>query len=188
MTNTIKVEKRSGSGTNFSKSLRKQGKIPAVVHGSTFNNISVDQKFFNHAYSLQKLISTIHDIEIDGVIEKVMVKEFQLNHMTREVIHIDFIKLEKEKYITARIPLFYINKSKSIAVKKGAMLNVVKYEIFLSCVYDEIPPHLIIDLDGSDVLDKYYVESLAIPKSAKLIKPGQLLANFKGKRGQVLAE
>jgi large subunit ribosomal protein L25 len=125
-------------------------------------------------------------MELDGKNVKVAVKNYQINHITQSVIHVDFIKLEKNKHVKFKIPIYFVNKSKSIAIKKGAVLNIVSYSVILDCLYDEIPPYFIVDLENSDVLHRYYVENLDVPKSAKILKPGQLLANFKGKRGQAL--
>ena len=174
-------------GTNYARKIKVLGLIPAVIYaGSETINISVDEKCFTNAFAKNALLSRIFDIEIDGKMAKVAVKDYQINHITQSVIHVDFIKLDKEKYSKFKIPLCFINKGKSIAVKKGAVFNVVTYYIFLNCLNDEIPQHLIVDLENSDVLDKYCVENLDLPKSAKIVKPGQLLANFKGKRGQDL--
>ena len=181
------ASKREGVGKNHSAKIKVGGLIPAAIYdGQKTINISVDEKFFTTAFGHNKLLSHIFDLEIDGKVTKVAVKDYQINHITQSVIHIDFIKLEQNKSIKFKIPLYFINKSKSIAVKKGAVLNIITYYVFLNCVYDEIPPHFIIDLENSDVLDKYFVEGLEIPKSAKIIQAGQLLANFKGKRGQAL--
>jgi hypothetical protein len=43
-----------------------------------------------------------------------------------------------------------------------------------------------LNLTNQSYTVRYYVENLDVPKSAKILKPGQLLANFKGKRGQAL--
>lgn len=183
----LKASGRDGLGTNFSKKIKVIGLIPAVIYdGSETINISIDEKFFTHAFVNNKLLSHVFDLEIDGKVIKVAVKDYQINHVTQTVVHVDFIKLEKNKYVKFKIPIYFINKSKSIAIKKGAVLNVVSYSVILNCLYDEIPQYLVVDLEDSDVLNKYFVENLDIPKSAKIVKPGQLLANFKGKRGQAL--
>jgi large subunit ribosomal protein L25 len=187
MNTVLKAEKREGLGANYSAKIKEHGLIPSVIYdGAKTLNISVNEKFFTQAFNQNKLLSNVFDLEINGEIIKVAVKDYQINHITQGVIHIDFVKLEKNKYVKFKIPLYFINKSKSIAIKKGAVLNIVTYYIFLSCLNDEIPPYLVIDLENSDVLDKYFVESLNIPESATILQPKQLLANFKGKRGQAL--
>ncbi len=187
MTIVINASKRDGLGTNFAKKIKSNGLIPSVIYdGANSINISVDEKFFTRAFHENKLLSCVFDLEIDGKKTKVAVKDYQINHVTQSIIHVDFVKLEKNKYARFKIPVYYINKAKSTAIKKGAVLNIVHYYVFMDCLFDEIPPYLVVNLDGSDVLDKYFPENLEMPKSAKLVKQNQLLANFKGKRGQAL--
>lgn len=188
--NIIKALKREILGSTESVKLRNNALVPAVIYGrgKGSENISVAHKFFQKAYDERKFLSRIFEIEINGAINKLVVKDYQLNHITLQLIHIDFMRLADDLTIKLKLPIFYINKGKSEAIKLGAMLNVVKYYVHVRCLGTEIPERLEIDLADSKIGTIYYVEDLDLPKSAIILRPKELIANFVGKRGLKLEE
>lgn len=188
--NIIKASKREILGTKESVKLRSNFLIPAVIYGGGKDgeHISVPHKLFQKAYDERKFLSTIFEIEVDGVMTKVVVKDYQLNHITLQVIHIDFMRLANDLTIKLKLPIFYINKGKSEAVKLGAMLNVIKYYVHVRCLGDQIPERLEIDLAGSVIGQTYHVEDLNLPESVIVLRQRELIANFVGKRGLKLEE
>lgn len=187
---TLDCQLRKELGTKSSNELRIQDKIPAVIYGGDKNeimHIAIDAKIFNVLFTKKQLISKIFLIKFEnGETQKVVIKDFQIDHLSRKVLHIDFIRVCKDNLIKVKVPIFYINKSKSIAIKKGALLNIAKYYVNIKCKGDNIPEKFEIDLDGTDVTKRFYIEDLVLPKDAQIIKPGQILCNFASKRGKAI--
>jgi large subunit ribosomal protein L25 len=85
-----------------------------------------------------------------------------------------------------KIPLQYINKQKSIAIKKGAFLNIARYFVQIKCKGSNIPHSFTIDLENTDVMDRFYIENLDLPEGCQILSPKQLLCNFVSKRGKAI--
>lgn len=186
---SVKAEKRVGFGKNANKALRDAGLVPAKIDRSDNEFVALSESFFTETLKGKKLISHLFDIEINGVIERVVLKEYQTDPVTGKVTNLDFVKIHSDKFIELTVPIFYVNKSKSIAIKKGAFLNVSRYFIKLKCLGENIKEYFTIDLDGSDIDNEYRIESLELPKDSKLIgSPHDVLGNFRGKRGNVIKE
>jgi large subunit ribosomal protein L25 len=183
----VQAQKRESYGSKFSRKLREQGLITARIDRCPKNEyIIVEEKFFTNALAKRRLIAHVFDIEIDGHVERVVLKDYQKDPVSGKMVNLDFVKIHKDQYIKLRVPLFYINKSKSLAIKRGAFLNVSKFFVDLQYLGDNIAPYFIMDLDGSDVLHEYKVENLDLPKHTKVLKKNEVFANFRGKRGQKL--
>ena len=183
---TVKAEKREDFGSKYSRKLRAEGLIPAKIDKSDNSNIIIEENLFTSLLHKRQLISHIFDIEINGVVERVVLKDYQTDPVNGKIINVDFIKIHKNERIKLKVPLFYINKGKATAIKKGAFLNVSKFYIFIEYMGEDIIPYFIIDLDGADVSREFRTGDLAIPQNARFVRQNELLANFRGKRGQVL--
>jgi large subunit ribosomal protein L25 len=177
---SIKAEKRENFGSKFNHKLRTTGFIPAKIDRCDNEHIVVEESFFTTALLKRTLISHMFDIEINGVIERVVLKDYQKDPVSGKIINLDFVKIHKDKYIKLRVPLFYINKAKAIAIKKGAFLNVSRFFINLEYLGEEIVPYFVVDLDATDVLWECRTDNLPIPKTAKVLQKNELLANFRG--------
>ena len=183
----VQAQKRESYGSKFSKKLRDQGLITARIDRCETNeHVIVEEKFFTNSLIKRKLIAHVFDIEVDGVVERVILKDYQKDSVSGKIINLDFVKIHKDKYINLRVPLFYINKSKSLAVKKGAFLNVSRFFVEVAYLGESIAPYFIIDLDGSDVLHEYRIGNLPLPEHTKVLRKDEVFANFRGKRGQKL--
>jgi large subunit ribosomal protein L25 len=183
----VSAQKRSQFGSKFSASLREQGLITARIDRCSENeHIIVDGKTFDNLLGKRALITHQFDIEIDCKIERVVLKDYQKCPVSNAIINLDFVKIYDDQSIKLRVPLFYINKSKSVAVKRGAFLNVAKYYVDLKFLGKNIVQYFILDLDESDVNSEYKVSDLPLPEGSMILRKGELFANFRGKRGQKL--
>ena len=185
---SVKAEKRGSTGSKYSQKLRLEGKIPAMIDRCDNPHIIVSEAQFTKALKERKLISHIFDIEINGVVERVVLKDYQKHTVTGKIINLDFVKIHEDKFINLTVPIFYINKLKAPAIKKGAFLNVSRYFVTAKFLGSNIIPYLVINLEADDVYKEYKVRDLQLPETAKMIDSlTATCANYRGKRGQVLA-
>ena len=56
-------------------------------------------------------------------------------------------------------------KSMSPGIKRGAVLNIVRHELELTCDAAEIPDEITIDLTGTDVGDSIHISAVTLPKN-----------------------
>ena len=90
----IKAEKRANTGKNENNRLRSQGKIPVnIISGGSSTLASVDAKELTHLFNSGIRPATLIDLDLDGTVSKVFVKEVQRTPGTNVVRHIDFYKI-----------------------------------------------------------------------------------------------
>ena len=86
----VKAEARSQSGKGYNRKIRRAGKTPAVLMEkgkSTMLEVNSNQ--------LMKALKQSRDgfdLELAGVVSKVLVKECQIDPVRRTPIHLDFIR------------------------------------------------------------------------------------------------
>ncbi len=159
----LKAEKRQSTGKGESRSLRREGKIPAVLYGPDTQPVyfSINEHEFitllKNAQSSQQLIKIDTG---DGEQQAAMIKELQTKPVTEEILHIDFYKVDMNRKIRVRVPI--IVKGKSIGVELGGLLQIVRRKLEVLCLPLEIPESIEIDITDLNVGDSVHVEDISL--------------------------
>jgi large subunit ribosomal protein L25 len=83
------AKKREDSGSQVAKRLRKEGLVPGILYGHKEETIAITLS----RDDLQKTIrhgAHLIDLETDGKVEKVRIRELQWDHLGHDMFHVDF--------------------------------------------------------------------------------------------------
>src|SRR6187200_3160164 len=101
---TLEVVKRAGRGKNEARRLRVTGRIPAVVYGAqkagttpTGVPVAADPKEVLRILHSESGPKTLITLKLHGAESQVMVKEYQLDPVTHQLLHADFYQLAMDR-------------------------------------------------------------------------------------------
>ncbi len=158
---------RNTQGTGASRRLRRAGKVPGIVYGSSDApvNIELDHNNLFHALRKEAFHSSILDLEIDGKgASNVLLRDVQMHPFKQQVLHIDFQRVAANEKIHVRVPLHFINAEVSPAVKLSS--NVVSHvmnDIEVVCLPSELPEFIEIDLSSLEAQGTIHVSDMKLP-------------------------
>ena len=130
---------RKELGTGASRRLRIAGQTPGIVYGGSDApvNLSLDHNALYHALKKEAFHSSILDLEIDGAVQKVLLRDFQVHAYKQLVLHADFQRVDATHAIHVKVPLHFINADVSPAVKLSAcIISHVITDLDISCLPD----------------------------------------------------
>lgn len=168
--------KRTLEGTGASRRLRKTGQTPGIVYGGTAAPVSItlDHNALYHALKKEVFHASILDLEIDGIVEKVLLRDFQVHAYKQLVLHADFQRVAADQKIHVKVPLHFINAELSPAVKlNGAVISHVMVELEISCLPAQLPEFIIADLSALDAGQSLHVNDIALPEGVTIIVHGE---------------
>jgi len=172
------VEKRNDEEikNKASRKLKYKNYIPAVMYGLKKEPVSikVKQKEFKDLLKGRSIYSLIFDMHIDGVKkdkkETVLIKEFQRDPITREFLHVDFLRIQMEKEIETTIPIHIINEEIAIGIKEGGgVLQHGLRELHISCLPADIPEYIEYDIKNLDMGVAVRVSDIDISDKIKIL-------------------
>ncbi len=153
---TLEAVKRDGRGKNEANRLRASGKIPAVVYGSRAAGkapegvpVAVDPKAVLKILHSESGANTLINLKVDGGQARVMVKEYQLDPVTHQLLHADFYQLAMDKAITVTVPIVLKGEPRGVKVQ-GGLLDFVTRDLQVQCLPTDIPEH--VDVDVSELM------------------------------------
>ena len=65
------------------------------------------------------------------------------------------------------IPVHFINQERAPGIRRGGILNVVRHGIEMVCSVDNIPEHIVVDLDGLEIGDSIHIGAVTMPEGAR---------------------
>src|SRR5580658_5390333 len=160
---------RSGTGKGAARSVRREGRVPAVIYGGGVKPepISVDYKDVNKFIYAGHFLTSIFELELDGRKERVLPRDYQLDVVTDRPVHVDFLRLAPGSTVRIGIPVHVVNREASPGLKKGGAVNLVLHTVEVMAPADAIPESITIDLAGLDFHDSVHVSTIKLPEGCR---------------------
>ena len=126
---------RSDRGKNEARRLRATGRIPAVVYGGKDGGkpIAVDPKILSRILRTEQGANTLIALNLPGSAgARVLVKEYQLDPVTHELLHADFYRVAMDKLIRVQVTVVAHGEPKGVK-QQGGVLDIVHRQIEIEC-------------------------------------------------------
>jgi large subunit ribosomal protein L25 len=149
----LEATTRDDFGKNEARRTRRQGRVPAVVYGATSGTsgaqatpISVNPKALLTILHSESGANTLIALKVEGGGDtRVLIKDYQLDPITHELLHADFYRVAMDRVIRVTVPV--IVRGEAVGVKRdGGLLEFIRREVEVECLPGDIPEHLEVDV------------------------------------------
>jgi large subunit ribosomal protein L25 len=168
----INARKREAQGTGASRRLRRSGGVPGIVYGGTGEAVTIElnhKELYQHLTN-EKFHASILSLKLDGKAEDVLLRAFNMHPWKGHVQHIDFQRVSKDKKIHMKVPLHFINAENSPGVKEqGGVANHVLNELAITCLPDDLPVFIEVDMGHLAIGKSVHVKELKLPKGVEAV-------------------
>ncbi|OGI60542.1 hypothetical protein A2641_03345 [Candidatus Nomurabacteria bacterium RIFCSPHIGHO2_01_FULL_37_25] len=153
--------------------LRKSGKIPAVFYGAgetttsvTLSNIEFKKIWRDAGESSAIKISTANG-DVDALIHEV-----QVDPVTDEPIHVDFLAIDMKKKIRIKAPLVFEGIAGAVKSGIGNLVKVL-HEIEIEALPKDLPHNLTVDISSLKSLENnILVSDIKLPDGVVAVTSG----------------
>lgn len=160
---TLQAEVRVKSGKGPARQLRMRGLIPAIYYGPGIEpqKLAVSpldlEKTLTGAYGRNQLV----ELSVGGEKKLALVREVAINPASRELRHVDFYAVTRDRKVDAVVPLEH--EGRSVGVQKGGFLRKMYREIPVRAFPQDIPAVVTIDVSNLEINDVVRVQDLPLP-------------------------
>ena len=177
----ITAKTRKLQGTGASRRMRIAGTTPGIIYGGVTAPamIEIEHNGLFHALRKEAFHASILDMELDGVKQQVLLRDFQMHPFKQLVLHIDFQRVEAGSEIKMSVPIHYQGEENSPAVKLGgSLINHVANEIMITCLPANLPTSITVDLSNIVAGKTLFLSDIALPNGVRAIaKPKTVIAS-----------
>lgn len=167
---TIKAKKRDISANL--EMLRKAGEIPAVFYGMGKKStpISVSIIDFKKIWRDAGESSTITVSTPEGDLNT-LIHDVQVNPITDEPIHADFLVIDVNKTIQVNVPVEFEGVSNAVKGGLGTLVKVL-HEVEIEALPKDLPHNLVVDISKLETVDdQILVSDIILPKGVVMVTP-----------------
>jgi large subunit ribosomal protein L25 len=167
---------RKLQGTGASRRLRITGRTPGIVYGgaNAATNIELDHNALWHAIKKEAFHASILDMELNGTVSKVLLRDVQMHPYKQLIQHIDFQRVEADTKLTMKVPLHYSGEEESEAFKVDhCLITHVLNELQVTCMPGDLPEFIAVDLTGLKKGTSLHVKDITLPKGVTALIRGK---------------
>lgn len=169
---TLEAKTREHTGSKASARVRKDGRIPAIVygHGQDPVAISLDAHDFveglHHGHRLL-------DVKVDGKAQKMLVKDLQYDHLGRDIVHVDLMRIDVTERIHVTVPIEVKGTAKGVS--EGGIVEAHADRIEVECLAGQIPDAIVVSVKDMVVGDILHAGDIALPAGVSLVSPADTI-------------
>ena len=168
----LKAQIREKTGSDSALKVRKSGQIPAIIYGHKQEPVAVTLDAHNfieglhHGYRLM-------DVQIGKNTEKMIVKELQYDHLGKDIIHVDLMRVDVAETIRIKVPIELKGTAKG--TQEGGIVEERTGALEIECRATDIPESIVVSVKELGIGNSLHAGDIALPEGAKLISPAETL-------------
>ena len=170
-TNELNATPRVAGGKGAARSIRREGRVPAIIYGDKKDpeSVSLDYVDVLKALNTGLFLSTVFKIKVEGgATSRVIPRDIQVDPVKDFPMHVDFLRISKNARLVVEITVNFIGEEESPGMKRGGVLNVVRHEIEITAPADAIPESIEADISELDIGDTLHASALPLPAGVEL--------------------
>ena len=162
----LKAEVREHTGRKAVQKMRREGNVPAVVYGHKEEPVAITMNAHDFVEGLhhgQRLM----DLQIGSKKEKIIVKAVQYDHLGKNIIHADLMRVDITESIRVTVPIEI--KGTALGTHEGGIVESHVGKLEVECKATDIPDKIVISVKDMQVGDAVHAGDITLPDGVKLV-------------------
>jgi large subunit ribosomal protein L25 len=169
---SLEAQLREQIGSKAAAAVRKQGRIPAVVYGHQQQPVAISLDAHDFVEGLHHG-ARLMDLTLAGKNEKAIIKDLQYDHLGRDVIHADLMRVDITEVIKVVVPLELKGTPKG--AQEGGVLTAHTSRLEVQCLAINIPESIVVPVKDMEVGQSIHAGQVQLPEGVTLASPAEML-------------
>ncbi len=177
---TVAVREEAGKGA--ARSMRRAGKIPAVLYGQgeclllTVNPEELVKILKSHVGS-----TALISLTVNGAKSKqnrtALLRDYQVDPVTGALLHVDLFEISMSKPIRVKVPIKVIGGIPA-GVKEGGVLHHNMREVHVECLSAALPDHIEVDASALIIGSGIHLKAIGAREGVRFLDdPDQMVVS-----------
>jgi large subunit ribosomal protein L25 len=167
----VKANLRQEKGKGAARKIRAKGSVPAILYGLGVDPMPLTVNLFDFDKLLEGVEGTgvLLDLSIDGKETlPVMLRDYQVDVITRKFEHLDFQKVDLTKKIKLEVPIHLVGKAPGVK-DGGGILEHMRRQLEIKCLPTAIPEAIDVDVSQLNIGDILHVSDIKLPEGVEVL-------------------
>jgi large subunit ribosomal protein L25 len=166
VTGKLVVKRRAEQGSRACRELRFHGLVPANMYGHKQENVPLTVP----AAELEPLIRSgahVLDVDLDGKVEKVLFREVQWDHLGKELVHVDLLRVDPNEKLTVEVKVEL--KGTAPGTLSGGVIDHTLRTLTIECLAIQIPDSVVVKISSLEIGQALHVRELEVPPNTRIL-------------------
>ena len=164
----LAASKRERTGSRYSRRLRDEGSLPAIVYGHKEDPMSIALNMHETMLHLQKG-EKVFELDIDGAKQHVLLKDLGYDYLGSNIIHADFARVSLDERVDVNVHIKFVGEAAGLKTSGAIMMHPVN-DIELNVLIANLPDYIEVDVSDMEVGDVIHASDVKLPlDSMKLV-------------------
>jgi large subunit ribosomal protein L25 len=162
----LQSEKREGHGTRVARRLRAGGRVPAVLYGHKEATIPLTLPGEELSAAIRHGTRVV-ELKLEGATQQALIREVQWDHLGKELLHVDFIRVSRDERIHVSVPV----EIRGIApgVTAGGVLDQPLHTLRVECLAIAVPDSIRVNVNELQIGSAIHVRDLHLPPGVTVL-------------------
>lgn len=172
----LKATVRPKGGKGAARAARRSGNVPGVIYGENKPPIlvQIDHAELRKRIYAGRFLTTLFHVDVDGTKHRVIPRDFQLDPVKDQPVHVDFLRVAEGALIRVNVAVHVLNAEQSPGVKRGGAVNVVTHTVQVMCPAESIPTAIDVDISDVDINHSKHLSDVKLPPNVRVIAQGDI--------------
>jgi len=161
----LKAEIREQTGSKTVQKVRRDGKIPAILYGHKQEPVAISVDAHNFVEGLHHG-HRLMDIQIGKKKEKAIVKDLQYDHLGRNIIHADLMRVDVTEMVRVMVPIEL--KGTAPGTHEGGIIEEHTDHLEVECKVVDIPETIVVSVKDLHVGGALHAGEIKLPDGINL--------------------
>lgn len=183
---TLQAESRTQTGKGAARSLRREGKVPAVIygHGREPEALVIDSAVVSRALASATAATVLDVVVGDRAPVRALLREVQRNPIrATDILHLDLYEVHADEKITVSVPVHLVGTADGVR-NFGGVLDQVLRELEIEVFPADIPESIDVDVTNLTIGHSLYVRDIHLEKAEILNDPDIPVATIVAPRAE----
>ena len=172
----LKATVRPKGGKGAARAARRSGNVPGVIYGENKPPlmVQIDHAELRKRIYAGRFLTTLFHIDVDGTKHRVIPRDFQLDPIKDNPVHVDFLRVAEGALIRVNVAVHVLNAEQSPGVKRGGAVNIVTHTVQVMCPAESIPTSIDVDISDVDINHSKHLSAVKLPPNVRVIAQGDI--------------
>lgn len=173
-TQSLSASPRTPAGKGETRRLRASGKVPAIAYGKGIaaTALAVPPKEVITILKSEHGQNSVISMKVEGKGDFLaMIKDYSYHPLTRKLEHVDFVEVKLDQQVTVEVPFFTVGKAAGVVM--GGILRQVFRSLPVSCLPNQIPLKIEVDVTNLALNEAAQTKDLKLPEGVTVMLPAE---------------
>lgn len=168
----LKAEIRENVGSTYARKVREQGQVPATIYGHKQEPVAVSVNAHNFAVGLHHGHRLI-DLKLGRKKETVIVKDVQYDHLGKNIIHTDFMRVGAAEKVIVTVPIELKGTAKG--THEGGIVEEHADHLEIECKVTQMPESIVVPVKELGIGEHIFANDIELPEGVRLVSEPKTL-------------